>query len=267
MTTAAHPPRPIGELLREWRERRRRSQLDLALDAEVSTRHLSFVETGRSAPSRDMVLRLAQQLEVPLRERNYLLLAAGYAPAYPEAPLDSPRMAAVRAAIRQVLRGHEPYPAIVVDRHWNLVEANASVALLLEGVAPELLRPPTNVLRVSLHPDGLAPRIGNLAEWRAHLLSRLRRQVAITADREMAALYDELRGYPPADSPVLDVEMPAAGDVVVPLRIRIGGAELSFFGMVATFGTPVDVTVDELAIESFFPADAETAAILHRRSG
>src|SRR5215213_10129179 len=188
--------RPVGELLRQWRERRRRSQLDLALDAEVSTRHLSFVETGRSAPSREMVLRLAEQLELPLRERNRLLLAAGYAPVYSESSLDADQMTAVRAALRQVLAGHEPYPALVVDRSWNLVEANRSIALFTAGLPPELLAPPTNVLRASLHPDGMARRIVNLGEWRAHLLGRLRRQVAVTGDAALAELYAELRAYP-----------------------------------------------------------------------
>jgi transcriptional regulator with XRE-family HTH domain len=260
--TAQHFQRPVGELLRRWRERRRLSQLELALQAEISTRHLSFVETGRSMPSRDMVLRLAEQLEVPLRERNHLLLAAGYAPAYAETALDAPPMTAVRAAVRQVLTGHQPYPAVVVDRGWNLVDANASVSLFTDGVPPELLTPPTNVLRVSLHPEGMARRIVNLGEWRAHLLGRLRRQVAVAADPELAALYDELRAYP-CDQPEPEIELPGPGDVVVPLRIRHAGRELAFFSTVATFGTPLDITVAELAIESFFPADADTAAALH----
>ncbi len=264
MTTemaAAPVQRPVGALVRQWRERRRLSQLDLALEAEISARHLSFVETGRSRPSREMVLHLAEQLDVPLRERNGLLLAAGYAPVYAETALDAPRMAAVRAAVRQVLTGHEPYPAVVVDRAWTLVAANAGVALLTEGVAPELLAPPANALRVSLHPDGMAPRIVNLGEWRAHLLGRLRRQVALTADPALAQLYDELRAYP-CDQPEPEVEVPGPGDIVVPLRLRHGGRELAFFSTVATFGTPLDVTVAELAIESFFPADPATAAVL-----
>jgi transcriptional regulator with XRE-family HTH domain len=261
--TAQEHQRPVGELLRQWRERRRLSQMELALQAEISTRHLSFVETSRSKPSRAMVLRLAEQLELPLRERNHLLLAAGYAPVYAETALDSPHLSAVRAAVRQLLTGHEPYPAVVVDRGWNLVDANASVALLTEGVAPELLAPPANVLRVSLHPGGMASRIVNLGEWRAHLLGRLRREVALTADATLVALYDELRAYP-CDRPVPESEVPGPGDIVVPLRIRHGDGELAFFSTVATFGTPLDVTVAELTIESFFPADAETASILHR---
>jgi len=264
MTTSVRQ-RPVGELLRRWREHRRLSQLALALDAEISTRHLSFVETGRAQPSREMVLRLAEQLDVPLRERNSLLLAAGYAPVYAESGLDAVPMAAVRAAIRQLLTAHEPYPAVVVDRAWDLVDASASVALFTAGVRPELLRPPANVLRLSLHPEGLAPRIVNLGEWRAHLLGRLRRQVAATADAGLAALYDELRAYPCEESG-LEIELPGPGDVVVPLRVRHADAELAFFSTVATFGTPLDVTVSELMIESFYPADAETAAVLRGAS-
>jgi transcriptional regulator with XRE-family HTH domain len=273
VTTAPAPPtpspfvhRPVGALLRHWRQHRRLSQLALALQAEISTRHLSFMETGRASPSREMVLRLAEQLDVPLRERNQLLLAAGYAPVYAEGALDAPHLAAVRGAVRQVLAGHEPYPAVVVDRGWRLVEANGGVALLTAGVPPELLTPPVNVLRVSLHPDGLAPRIVNLGEWRAHLLGRLRRQVALTDDPALAALYDELRAYP-CPQPEPEVELPGPGDVAVPLRFRHGDRELAFISTVATFGTPLDVTVAELVIESFFPADAETAAVLRALAG
>jgi transcriptional regulator with XRE-family HTH domain len=261
VTTAPNLQRPVGELLRQWRVHRRLSQLELAIQAEVSARHLSFVETGRSAPSRDMVLHLAEQLDLPLRDRNRLLLAAGFAPVYAETTLDSPQMAAVLAAVRKLLAGHEPYPAVVVDRYWNLVEANASVALFTEGLAPELLAPPINVLRASLHPDGFAARIVNLGEWRGHLLGRLRRQVNLTPDHQLADLYDELRAYPCA-APEVEVELPGPGDVVVPLRISHGDRELSFFTTVATFGTPLDITVAELAIESFFPADPETASVL-----
>ena len=257
--TASRSQSPVGELLRQWRERRRISQLDLSIQADISSRHLSFVETGRSQPSRDMVLHLADNLDVPLRERNHLLLAAGFAPVFGETSLDAPQMAAVRQAIRLVLKAHEPYPAVVIDRVWNLVDANATVALLTAGAAPSLLEPPANVLRLSLHPDGIAPRIVNLGEWRAHLLARLRREIAVTGDPGLAELYDELRGYP-CDQP--DVDVPSPGEVVVPLRIRTEAGELSFFGTVATFGTPLDVTVAELSIESFFPADAQTAEAL-----
>lgn len=254
-TMSAVAERPgVGPLLRDWRLRRRMSQLDLALEAGVSTRHVSFVETGRARPSADMVLHLAERLEIPLRERDALLLAAGYAPAYGARDLDAPEMAPVREAIELVLRGHEPYPAAVVDRGWNLVAGNSGIALLTEGVSPELLEPPVNVLRVSLHPHGMAPRIANLAEWREHLLHRLRRQVALIPDDDTRALLAELESYPaPADADV------PHNEIVVPLRLRDG---LAFFSTVATFGTAVDVTVSELAIESFFPADDATARAL-----
>ncbi len=245
-------------MLREWREQRRLSQLELSSRADISTRHLSFVETGRSAPSRAMVLHLTEQLDVPLRERNRLLLAAGFAPLYGETSLDAPRMAAIRAAVGQVLTAHEPYPAIVVDRWWHLVDSNASARLLMDSVAPELLEPPVNVLRASLHPDGMAPRIANLGEWRAHLLAQLRSQITVTADPRLAELYRELSSYPGGDEP----GPPDASGVIVPLRLRHDDGELAFFSTVATFGTPLDVTVAELAIESFFPADAHTANVL-----
>lgn len=253
--------RPVGELLREWREHRRRSQLELALDAEISARHLSFVETGRSQPSRSMILLLAEHLEVPLRERNRLLLAAGYAPVYAQTDLDSPRMSAVRDAVQQVLRAHEPYPAVVVDRQWNLVAANTGIAMFTHDIAPELMEPPVNVLRVSLHPRGMATHIINLGEWRAHILSRLRRQLTLTADSELARLYEELRAYP-CEGPDPEVEIPGPSDIVIPLRIRHGDGELAFLSTVATFGTPLDITVAELAIESFYPADIHTATVL-----
>ena len=198
--TANGRQRPVGELLRQWRQRRRLSQLELANQAEISTRHLSFVETGRSAPSREMLLHLVERLEVPLRERNLLLLAAGFAPVYAQTAWDAPQLEVVRAAVRQVLTAHEPYPAVAVDRAWTLVAANASVTLLTDGVAPELLAPPANALRISLHPDGMAGRILNLGEWRARLLGRLRRQVALTGDPQLTQLHDELCGYP-ATSP------------------------------------------------------------------
>jgi transcriptional regulator with XRE-family HTH domain len=261
MPTAQPRQRPVGDLLRQWRERRRLSQLDLANQAGTSTRHLSFVETGRSRPSRDMLLRLAEQLELPLRERNHLLLAGGYAPVYGQAALEEPQMAGVRAALRQVLAGHEPYPAVVVDRGWNLVDANASVALFTGEADPALLAPPVNVLRVSLHPGGMAPQILNLGEWRAHLLGRLRRQIAVTADPELVRLHRELQAYP-CDQPEPEVEVPGPGEVVVPLRVRHGDRQLSFLSIMATFGTPLDVTVAELAIESFYPADPETGRFL-----
>jgi hypothetical protein len=202
-----------------------------------------------------MVLRLAEQLEVPLRERNELLLSAGYAPTYTETPVGAPPMAAVREALRQVLAGHEPYPALVVDRHWNLIDANRAVGTLMDSIPPDLLEPPVNVLRASLHPRGLARRIVNLAEWRGHVLRRLRRQAALTSDDQLAALYDELRGYP-GDAPIMGV--PEYGAVVVPLRLRHQAGELAFFSMLSTCEMPGDITVDDLAIESFFPADEFT---------
>jgi transcriptional regulator with XRE-family HTH domain len=256
----------VGDLLRKWRQHRRLSQLDLAIQADISTRHLSFVETGRSVPSREMVLHLAEQLDLPLRERNQLLIAAGYAPVYPERTLDAAALDAVRDAVRQVLTGHEPYPAVAVDRYWNLVDGNAATALLLEGVAGELLEPPSNVLRIALHPHGMAPRIANLGEWRAHLLSRLRREVEHTADTALVALHDELVELPCDDGEPPEGPPPASA-VVVPLRYRHPAGELSFFSTVTTFGTPLDVTVSELAIEAFFPADAATGKVLRGESG
>ena len=250
---------PLGMLLRDWRQRRRLSQLDLALEAGVSARHLSFLETGRSKPSREMVLHLAEELDVPLRERNRLLLAAGFAPAYAERTIDAPELEPVREALDLVLGGHEPFPALVVDRWWNLVAANRAVALLTAGVAPALLEPPANVLRLSLHPDGLAPRIANLGEWRAHLLDRLRREVALTADPVLAELLEEVSDFPGGEPFELPGSEPG---IAVPLRVRTGDAELRFFSTVATFGTAIDVTVAELSIEAFFPADAPTAAAL-----
>jgi transcriptional regulator with XRE-family HTH domain len=252
----------VGGLLREWRQRRRLSQLDLALDTGISTRHLSFVETGRSVPSRDVVLRLAEGLRLPLRERNRLLLAAGYAPVFGESALAAPGLAAVSDAIRHQLAGHEPYPAVVVDRWWNLVDASSGVTALTDGVAQELLEPPANVLRASLHPDGLAPRILNLGQWRGHLLARLRQQVEVTADPDLTDLLAELRSYP---GPQPGGERPEpAPALAVPLRIRHGDGVLAFVSTVTTFGTPLDVTVAELVIESFFPADEATAAALRR---
>jgi len=257
-----HPAtRPVGELLREWRQRRRRSQMDLALDAEVSTRHLSFVETGRARPSREMVLLLAEMLEVPLRERNALLQAAGFAPVYPQHSLADPELAAARGAVEMILAAHDPYPALAVDRHWNLVAANAATTRLLGGVvAPHLLAPPANVLRASLHPEGLAPHIANLPVWRGHILARLRQQVAATADATLMELAAELAGYPGGS------EHPGPGEsgLVVPLLLRMGETMLSLFGTVTVFGTPMDITLAELAVEQFYPADAGTAAALRR---
>lgn len=255
--------RPVGLLLREWRERRRLSQLELSSRAEVSARHLSFVETGRSRPTGEMILRLSEWLDVPLRERNALLLAGGYAPAYPQHDLDDTELAPVRAALRHLLAGHEPYPALVVDRRWHLLEANRPVALLTAGVAAHLLRPPVNVLRLALHPDGLASRVADLGAWRTHLLDRLDRQARSTADPELAELLAELTGYPGG----ADGRPPGRTDVVVPIRLRVGTEELDLLSTTTVFGTPRDVTLAELAVESFFPADPATAATLRRLAG
>jgi transcriptional regulator with XRE-family HTH domain len=254
--------RPVGDLLREWRQRRRLSQLELAGEADVSTRHLSFVETGRSLPSREMLLRLSERLEIPLRERNTLLTAAGYAPMYRERPLDDPALAAARKAVEMVLKGHEPYPALAVDRHWQLVSYNRAVTPFLASASAALLKPPVNVMRLSLHPEGLAPRIVNLAQWRAHLMLRLRQQVAASGDAVLAALIDELSAYPAPGEPH-DPADEAVGGVVVPFQVRMpDGGVLSFISTTTVFGTPVDVTLSELALETFFPADEATAQVL-----
>jgi transcriptional regulator with XRE-family HTH domain len=248
---------PVGALLREWRQRRRLSQFELALDSGVSSRHLSFVENGRSRPSAQLVLHLAEQLDVPLRDRNHLLLAAGYAPVYAQRELDAPELGPVRDAIEQVLRAHEPYPALVIDRHWGLVSANRAVAPLIAGVAEHLLEPPVNVLRLSLHPDGLASRISNLHEWRSHLLERLGHEALASGDPALTVLRDELASYP-AGEPGPSVD-PGFGEIAVPLRLMHCGRELAFISTKTTFGTAVDVTVAELSIESFFPTDQPTA--------
>jgi transcriptional regulator with XRE-family HTH domain len=257
----------VGPLLREWRKRRRRSQLEVALDAGISARHLSFVETGRSKPGRDVVLLLAEQLEVPVRERNLLLLAAGHAPAFPERSLDDPELAPVREALEMILTGHEPYPAVVFDRAYNLVTANSATALLVEGVDPALLEPPVNLLRVGLHPRGMAPRIVNIGEVLAYFRGRIERHLASTGDDELAALIEEVSGYPapaPEHGPASD---PAAGEILGPVRLRApGGGEWAFFGMFATFDTPFEVTTSELAMELLFPADPATAAALGAHS-
>ncbi len=252
---------PFGEHLRHWRLHRRMTQADLAHEAGISNRHLSFIETGRATPSREMVLRLGERLQVPLRERNAWLMAAGYAPMYRVSALSEPSLTAAREAVERVLRGHEPYPALAVDRHWNLVSYNRLVPRLLEGCAAELLRPPVNVLRLSLHPQGLAPRVLNLDAWRDHLLHRLAEQVRATGDAGLAALLGELQGEPyrwaSARGP-----MPSATPIVIPLQLQTPVGVLNLISTTTVFGTPVDVTLQELAIESFFPADPETAARL-----
>jgi transcriptional regulator with XRE-family HTH domain len=263
-TTRARRPGRVGPLLRDWRQRRRMSQMELALEAGVSTRHLSFVETGRSRPSAEMVLHLAERLDVPLRERNELLLAAGFAPQYAARDFDDPALREVRDAVSRVLAAHEPYPAIAVDRYWNLVASNEALGPLLEGVAPELLVPPVNTIRLALHPDGVAPRILNLGEYRADLIQRLDRAARLTGDALLAELHQEMLGYPGGRDWFPAV--PADAAVAVGLQLApVPGSEapeLSFFSTITTFGTPVDVTVSELAVEAFFPADAQTADYL-----
>jgi transcriptional regulator with XRE-family HTH domain len=254
-------PRAFGDYLRHWRQHRRLSQLDLAQEAEISTRHLSFVETGRSAPSREMVLRLAERLDIPLRERNALLVAAGYAPMYRERSLDDPALAPARRAVELILKSHEPYPALAVDRHWNLVAANRMLPHLMEGADASLLQPPVNVLRLSLHPQGLAPKIANLVQWRAHIFERLRQQIHATGDSQLSQLLDELRALPVPEGcdETIAGELPG---VLMPFRFRTPAGLLSFISTTTIFGTPVDVTLQELALETFFPADETTAQAL-----
>ena len=264
MTSLATQTRPLGDLLREWRQRRHLSQLALALRANVSQRHVSFVESGRSRPTREMVLHLAEHLDMPLRERNRLLLSAGYAPVFPERPLHDPALHVARRAVDLVLKGHEPYPALAVDRHWTLQAANRAIAPLLAGADASLLQAPVNVLRLSLHPDGLAPRIVNLAEWRAHLLARLRHQIDTSGDPMLVELLAELSGYPAhnAHRAAAPVVVPDEASVVVPLQLTSDAGILSLISTTTVFGTPVDVTVSELALECFYPADDATTELL-----
>lgn len=254
-------PRTVGEHLRDWRQRRHLTQMDLAAIAETSTRHVSFIETGRSLPSRAMLMRLAERLQVPLRERNQLLTAAGLAPMYRESRLDEPALDQARAAVDLVLKGHEPYPALAVDRYWNIVAANRAIQPFLAGAAPHLLQPPINVMRLSLHPEGLSSRIVNFGQIRAHLLHNAQRQAGATGDPALHALYDEIAAY--AAPPDASDEAPTLADnVAMQLRLRSDHGILSFISTITVFGTPLDVTLSELAIESFFPADTHTANVL-----
>ena len=263
---AAPARRHFGDHLKFWRQHRRLSQLDLAGEADVSTRHLSFVETGRSVPSREMVLRLAERLEVPLRERNALLVSAGYAPMYRERPFDDPELAPAREAVMRILRSHEPYPALAVDRHWNLLAGNAMLPAMLQGVDADLLEGRPNVLRLSLHPRGLAPRIENLGQWKHHLLERLRQQIHVTGDATLDALYQELQAYPvPEGAAATRLEGELLG-IAMPFRFRTPTGVLSLISTTTVFGTPVDITLQELALETFFPADAETAEALRQHA-
>jgi transcriptional regulator with XRE-family HTH domain len=262
MTSTALPMQSgVGDLVREWRQRRRLSQLELAGEADISTRHLSFVENGRSVPSRSMLLRLAERLDMPLRARNEMLHAAGFAALYSERPLDAPEMSVARRTVDAVLDAHAPFPALAVDRHWTLVASNAAVAPLLAGVPAALLQGPVNVLRLSLHPDGLASRIENLAEWRAHLLARLQQQIDRSGDARLAALHAELAAYPTRAG---DARAHDFGGIAVPLRLHLDGQRepLSLISTTTVFGTPVDVTLSELALECFYPADERTRAAL-----
>lgn len=259
--------KPVGDHIREWRMRRRMSQMDLALEADISTRHLSFLETGRSHPSREMLLLLADQLDIPLRERNIMMVSAGFAPVYSQKSLDDPALQSARQAVDLVLKGHDPYPALAVDRHWSLIAANDALFPLIGEVDPALLKPPVNVLRLSIHPAGLARRIVNFTEWRNHLVARLRHQVDVTGDAALADLADELQAYPIPDGAVRG-PVPAQdyGGVVVPLKLASDSGILTLFSTTTVFGTPIDVTLSELAIEAFFPADPETAEALRRLS-
>lgn len=256
--------RPVGELLRDWRQRRRMSQLLLATEADISTRHLSFVESGRALPSREMVMHLAERLDVPLRARNTLLEAAGYAPLFRERPLSDPQLAAAREAVELVLKGHEPYPALAIDRHWTIVAANGALAPLVGAASAALLAAPVNALRLSLHPEGIASSIVNWHAWRAHVLARLQRQIEVSGDGTLAALREELTAYPTPPGAQTEQEdgNAALNQIAVPLRLRTPLGVLSFFSTTTVFGTPVDVTLSELAIEAFFPADPQTAAAL-----
>jgi transcriptional regulator with XRE-family HTH domain len=250
-----------GDLLRDWRQRRRLSQLALAVDAEISQRHLSFLESGRSQPSRDMVLRLTERLSVPLRERNMILTAAGFAPIYRERPLDAPELGAARAAIDQILQGHVPHPALAVDRNWTLLSANKAVSVLMTGVADHLVAGEINVLRLSLHPEGLASRILNFREWRAHVLARLAHEIDVSAAPRLVALLEELKSYLAPPYAVSTHAAPVVeGAIVVPLTLSSDEGPLSFISTTTVFGTAIDVTLSEVTIETFFPANPETAS-------
>ena len=255
----SHTISTFGPLLREWRRRRRVSQLDLACQGNISTRHLSFLETGRSRPSREMVLHLAEQLDVPLREQNTLLTAAGFAPVFRASTLTDPAIGAARKAMEAVIQGHMPFPALAIDRHWTLVMANDAVAGLLDSVDPVLLTPPVNVMRLALHPSGLAKRTINLPVWRAHLLARLHRQVETSADPILAALLAELKAYP---APCADEAVVGQPEMVIPFELMTAAGPMAFISMTTVFGTPMDITISELAMECFYPANDTTALLL-----
>ncbi|MFZ3567171.1 helix-turn-helix domain-containing protein [Streptomyces sp. BH097] len=269
MTAAARKnSSEVGALLRGWRERRRVSQLELALRAESSARHISFVETGRSRPSEDFVLRLAEHLDVPMRERNALLLAAGYAPRFKETPLDDPALGVLREGLDTLLRGYEPYPAFIVDATFNVIAANGGIALLMSSAPAHLLTEPLNAMRLTLHPEGLAPRIRNLREWRGHLLAQLEQQIALTRSQPLRELYEEVAAYPlPPGADVAEPAAPVLPYFALPMVIEHEGQVLSFVSSISTFNTPLDVTVAELAVETLLPADPATAKYLHSARG
>jgi transcriptional regulator with XRE-family HTH domain len=266
--TTISPRRTAGPLVKEWRQRRGRSQMDLAHDVGVSPRHLSFVETGRSKPSREVLLALSDGLEIPLRERNTLLVAAGYAPHYPHTPLDHAAMGRVRGSLQRLLDSHVPYPGVVIDRLWNSVLSNEPAWRMVDGVPDELIGPPTNVFRVSLHPDGLARRTHNFSEWSAYLLGQLRRLVVLTADPEAEQLEREVNQYPniAALGGGIHRSAPDEPSLLIPWRLEVGGVVHSYFTTLTSFGTPQDITLAELAVELFYPANHATEAALRQRS-
>ena len=265
MTTTRTTSRGAGDLLRHWRQQRRRSQLDLALDAGVSARHLSFVETGRAHPSSSLLLALAEQLDVPLRERNALLLAAGYAPAYSATDLDGEQAMAVRESLGHLLAGHEPYPAVVFDRYGDVVLTNRAVGPLLDGADPQLLAPPVNVYRLGLHPGGLASRMRDRTGWTAHLVHRLTRLERLTGDPRLAELLAEVRGYPGVVEAL--AARPAGPELLMTVHVTSPRGDLALHTTVTSFGDPRDVTLSELAVESFFPADERTRELLRSWAG
>jgi transcriptional regulator with XRE-family HTH domain len=257
----------VGALLREWRQRRNLSQLEVAMRSAVSARHLSFIETGRARPSREMILHLAERLDVPLRERNHLLLAAGFAPVFGERSLDESEMAPVGAALERFLSAHEPYPAVVIDRYWNIIAANRGVAYVTQGVAPELLAPPATALRIALHPDGMAPRISNLAAWSGYLLRRLRREIELTRDPELESLYEEILAYPAVGTPHARSDPAPGDDILLMHELCLEDTTLTLFSTLTTFGTARDLTLAELTIEAFYPANSQTAEALAAAAG
>jgi len=256
---STHPE--FGRLLRQWRAQRRLSQLALAGNAQISSRHLSFLETGRAAPSREMILKLSEELQIPMRQRNALLAAAGYAAIYPERPLDDPRLEAVGGIVRTVLTAHEPNPAMAIDHRWNIVAMNRTLPVLIRDVDPALQGPPLNALRITLHPGGLAPRIINFQQWRAQAIHMLRRRADATADPGLMSLLQEVQGYSYPGTPE-PAPADAMDEVAIPIRLATPKGNISFLTTTMIFGRPRDVTVSELAIECLFPTDKASASVL-----